>query len=242
MRTKTRYRQGFKDGGKVEMPAKPEPIAATEMPPPAPPAVEQPPPPQPDLAKPPEDDATVALRRQIESLQKSEHLHRQQNEALLLAHAAHQRRNEWLKANPKAQANREALGPIHHEALQSGLIDTSPQYFAYLEQRLADLPADETPTMPQQPTPEFFRPPPSPPAPRPPGPNRVLHSAPVSRDVPTSGSGARPRGKVTLTPLEREAAAMSGVDLETYAKNKLRYQQMRESGEYRDSRDELRGK
>ena len=58
-------------------------------------------------------------------------------------------------------------------------------------------------------------------------------SAPVSRDVPDLTRAAR-SGDVKRE--EQEAARMSGLTLEEYAMQKRKYQDMRESGEYRDER------
>lgn len=61
-------------------------------------------------------------------------------------------------------------------------------------------------------------------------------SAPVSREVP-GANGKRPTpGKVTLTPQEVEAAKISGITPEEYAKQKLRKEQMIASGEYGEQR------
>jgi hypothetical protein len=66
----------------------------------------------------------------------------------------------------------------------------------------------------------------------------AMVSAPVSRTIPT-GSGSRlSSGKITLTPAEVEAARISGLSIEDYAKSLAKYRGMRESGEYRDERSE----
>jgi hypothetical protein len=66
-------------------------------------------------------------------------------------------------------------------------------------------------------------------------PRPSMVSAPVSREVP-NGSGRRQSGKVTLTPAEQEMARVSGISIEEYAKQKLRYENLRETGQYRDQR------
>ena len=82
------------------------------------------------------------------------------------------------------------------------------------------------------PTPEFFTPPPAP------RPSRVGYSAPVSRSIPSGGSGRRSSpGKVTLSPQEVEAAKITGLTIEQYAKEKIEYQRQLEAGEYRDNRE-----
>lgn len=60
-------------------------------------------------------------------------------------------------------------------------------------------------------------------------------SAPVSRDVPNS-NGKRSPGKVTLTPAEVEAARISGISVEEYAKMKVKKAEMIASGEYGEQR------
>jgi hypothetical protein len=137
-------------------------------------------------------------------------------------------RQEWLNKTPGARDHIAKLGAFHHAALKAGLADTSPEYFQFLETQLAALKA--APPSPPQPTPQFQ----PPPAAKPPKP---LYGAPVSREVPTS-NGSRPTGKVTLSPAEVEAARISGISAEEYAKEKLRYRNMLQSGEYRDNRGE----
>jgi hypothetical protein len=56
-------------------------------------------------------------------------------------------------------------------------------------------------------------------------------SAPPSREAPTS-NGARSNSRVTLSPQQREAARLSGVDEVTYAKGILRLQAEKEAGNY----------
>lgn len=60
-------------------------------------------------------------------------------------------------------------------------------------------------------------------------------SAPVSRDVPNA-NGQRKPGKVTLSPQEVEAARISGVSVEEYAKQKIRKAELIASGEYGEQR------
>lgn len=170
------------------------------------------------------DDATEALARQIGSMRQSETV-QQQAQAM---QAAAQRRTEWLAATPGARDHIHDLGHIHQAALDSGLIDTSPEYFKFLEDQAASLPrpAAEAAThlaeeMHQRAAHD----------PEPPPPGRVAYSAPVSRDVPGS-NGKRTPGKITLTPQQVEAARISGVSPEEYAKQMLRKAQMVASGEY----------
>ena len=234
MRLKSKYRQAFRDGGKVdELPLEPPvaPIsAAPEVPADHPPAE----PPQP--APPASDDATAALRAQIDGLRQSESLRQQQQQQIHDAmHAAKGRRDAWLESTPGAKQNIEALGHFHHAAIHGGLIDASPEYFRFLEDQLAALrqPTEAHETDPaMQETPEFFAPPPAP------RPSRVAYSAPVSRGVPSSNGRRQSPGKVTLTPAEVEAAHTAGVSIEEYAKQLLKYREALADGSYRDNREQ----
>ena len=226
MRLKSKYRQAFRDGGRVdELPVEPpvEPVSAAPEVPADEPQAE---PPQP--APPASDDATTALRAQIDGLRQSESLRQQQQQRMHDAmHAAKGRRDAWLESTPGAKQNIEALGHFHHAAIHGGLIDATPEYFRFLEDQLAAFQQQQEPAMPQ-PTPEFFT------APRP---SRVAYSAPVSRDVPTS-NGRRPTpGKITLSPSEVEHARVSGLTPEEYAKQLLRYREALADGSYRDNRE-----
>jgi hypothetical protein len=61
-------------------------------------------------------------------------------------------------------------------------------------------------------------------------------SAPVSREVPSGGTGVRSNGKVTLSAQEREFAKLSGVTEAEYAKQKQMIAEMRANGTYDDGR------
>lgn len=191
-----------------------------ETPPPAPPATASP-----DVTA-QQSDAADVLRGQLDALKQAETMQQQQAIAQL---AAEERRRSWFDSTPAAKENHAALNALHHAALDAGLADTSPQYFSFMESQLAALkaqhPAPATHlanemrqrTAQQQPQPQ--------------PPRRVPVSAPVSREVPSS-DGRRNRGQVTISPLEREHARVAGITVEEYAKQKLKYEQMRESGQY----------
>ena len=233
MRLKSKHRrQAFRDGGRIdELPIPIEPPVEAAAPE-APPAVEnQPePPPVPESAPAP-DDATAALRRQIEALN---HARTVDQQAAIAQQGANERRQAWLAQTPGAK-DHIALGHIHRAALDAGFVDTSPEYFRFMESQLAALkqPAEEMQQeLAMQPTPQFFKP-----AGRSaPNPSSIV-SAPVSREIPTSsGERLRPRGQVKLTPAEVEAARISGITPEEYAKQKIRKAQMVASGEYGEQR------
>jgi hypothetical protein len=182
--------------------------------------------PTPELGS-PQDDATLALQRQIDDLKKSETL-QQQAQAM---QAANERRQQWLAATPGAMENRDALGHIHRAALDTGLVDTSPQYFAFLESQLANLqqPAVAASRMgkemqeraAQSRTPE-----------PPPRSSSGVYSAPVSRDIPDVTGSRQSNRRITLTPAEIEMARVSNVTVEEYARQKLKLRTMRETGQY----------
>lgn len=248
-RLKLKYRQEFKDGGRDlpnqdELPIE-QPIETVSVPPEAPaPTVDEPPAPleapavavetTPDQPQPEtKDEAALALQRQIEELKRSEEIQRQQAAIVQLAN---ERRQAWLAQTPGAKDHIPALGHIHRAALDGGLVDTSPEYFRFMESQLAALQAQQPEANPvMQPTPKFFQPPPSPAPPK----EANFVSAPVSRSVPSS-DGTRPRGKVTLSLAEQEAARMSNLTLQEYAAEKIKYQAMLRDGSYRDNRDERR--
>jgi hypothetical protein len=179
-------------------------------------------------------EAETALLRQLRALRESEGYQQRQTAIA----SAEQRRREWLAGNPLAQKNIEALDGLHSEALQSGLVDTSPQYFDYLSERLVSMPAQQTvdPRLIDDMRERVARDRATPePPPRSASSNGAMVSAPVSREVAAS-DGKRQSGKMTLTREEVDAARVSGITVEEYAKNKQKYQQMRETGEYRDQR------
>jgi hypothetical protein len=170
-----------------------------------------------------EQDATQALKQQIEALRQAEALQQ-----------AHGRRVEWLQSTPLAQkVHVDQLGVLHGEAVGSGLADTSPEYFRFMEERLAALHAQEPSVAAERVSDDMkwraalARAEQQPQKPEPRQASAYV-SAPVSRPVP----GGQSHSRTTLTPLEIDAAKTAGVSTEEYARQKLRYQGMRESGEY----------
>ena len=128
---------------------------------------------------------------------------------------------DYISQHPEIMSDRKMNRKArfgHEEAVDDGIKAYSPEYFAFMDKYLGfkEEPVTETPA----------------PKPQPKGP---IVSAPVSREVPTV-NGGRPSGKVVLTRDEQEAAAVAGVTLEEYAKQKLLYQKMRADGTYGDQR------
>jgi hypothetical protein len=165
------------------------------------------------------DAASEALRQQLLALGKAE---------------AQTRRREWLGKNPAALKNIAALDKLHHEALQAGLADTSPDYFDFMSDRLAALAAQNSPAgahliheMQKRITANA----PQPPQPRPASVSHV--SAPVSRREVSYSSTPRPMsGSVTLTPEQKEFARISGVTETEYARQLTKYESMKADGTY----------
>ena len=242
MRLKSKYRQAFKDGGRVdgEIPVEPPTEQPTESAPPEAVAVEKTPE-QPET----KDETALALQGQIEELKRSEELQRQQTavmqqpqpvtrEQKIGAVAAVRAIGEahFLQRNPEMIDHPQITGFAVSQAEQAGYQRGSDGHFDAVKKIFDEQfnrPQAENPAM--QPTPKLFRPPPARSALKP----SNFVSAPVSREVPT-GSG-RPRGQVKLSPSEVEAARISGITLKQYAKEKLKYEGMKATGEYRDNRD-----
>jgi hypothetical protein len=207
-------------------PVKPVTVAIDTEPPPASEKFES-------VSSPPGISPTESLKAQIAAIQRAEEIQRQQQAIM----AAEGRRKEWFGNSPLAQKYYQHLMTFHDEAVHSGLIDTSPQYFEHMERRLADLHAQEPATVGTHLAEEMHHRAAQDGAKQPPPPQPRLRSnivsAPVSREVPTA-SGRRFDGKVTLTPIEIEHARAAGVSDVEYARQKLKLQAMKEAGEYRD--------
>jgi hypothetical protein len=257
MRLKSKYRQRYRDGGRVdlagqaELPTEQPTEQPTEAAPPeAPPAPavdsqpETPAPPQPE--QPQRDDATVALQKQIESLKHSEQVQRQRAAMPQQPMSREQRLAAWqaegispaevqfFQNHPAMVDHPQVTGFAVHKAIEAGLVRDTDPFFAFVEKAFNAqvehmMREQEQPPMQQTPTPAFFKPPPARSAPKP----SSFVSAPVSRDIPSGGSGRRHTpGKITLSAQEVEAARISGISPEEYAKQKIRKAEMIASGEY----------
>ena len=122
-----------------------------------------------------------------------------------------------MAGNPVAQKNLAALNDFHQAALNSGLADTSPEYFSFMEQQLAALHSQQPAANGQHLIQEMQqRAAPAQPAPQPRQRTNIV-SAPVSREVPTA-SGSRDGGKINLSVQQKEAAKIAGVSEVEYAK------------------------
>lgn len=138
------------------------------------------------------------------------------------------RQRDWLSQHPElvTDTNENArVGVYHGDAVKAGHRVDSDAYYQFLEERLgfrrpappvrqeSELEPEREPTTARR----------SPPM-----------SAPVSRDAPNLSTGrARPR-EITLSPEQRDAARISGVDDLTYAKGVLELERRKKLGMYPD--------
>jgi hypothetical protein len=191
--------------------------------------------------------AAEALKRQIEALRQSEALLRQPAQpqrplsrdeklAVWQQQGMPADQLEFLKSNPAMVDYSDLATFAANKALQAGHERSSGEHMRatkeLFDQHLAHLQAQaqqtEQSAMPE--TPRFFTPPPAK-APRAPASH---YSAPVSRDVPNGGP--RPEfetnpGRVVLSQDEKIIAKNSGISEVEYARNKIRMQRMKASGE-----------
>lgn len=129
---------------------------------------------------------------------------------------------EWLKSHPDAwtdQRKNMRLQGAHVEAEDQGLTPGTKKYFAYLEERLGYKQAEIDEDDDQDDPPRRQE-------------RRTLVSAPVSRDP--VGNNGKTRTKITLTEKQLEAASIAGIDPQTYARNMLKLNSMKEEGYYNE--------
>ncbi len=178
----------------------------------------------PDAAK--ADEAALALKRQIEALRQSEAVQRQAAPREQLLHkwrseGMGQTEEHFLRANPGMIDNPQLTVLAANEAAQHHQRGTEAHRNATREIFHRHL------TPAAQPTPAFFEPPPPPAPPV----QSAMYSAPVSRSVPSGGYREPSPSSVRLTHEEQETARMSGISDIEYAKNKLRMEREKASGE-----------
>lgn len=124
------------------------------------------------------------------------------------------KQRDWLKNHRDAMtdpAKNAYLGAAHWDAIRAGREQDSEAYFTALEEKLGY----------RQPTAATERR--SPPV-----------SAPVSRESPSLSTGKPTTSRIELTPAQREAARISGVDEFTYAKNLMRLNDLKKNGHYQE--------
>jgi hypothetical protein len=189
--------------------------------------------PAPDIVPPPPDEKMVLVQRLAEQ-QRADELQRviRQQATLtpeqqidLLPHASPLKK-QFLRDNPGYLSQLDRLGHLHQEAINHlGIEDDSEAYFDYLQNGTV-----AHRDIAFEPEPPSYRPPP----PQPERPTRTMSSAPVSAPVTreaVSMSGAKV-GSVTLSPAQREAARLAGVDEKTYAAGLRRLSEAKAAGLY----------
>jgi hypothetical protein len=194
--------------------------------------------PSPEVSIPdPAGEASIGVKTieaQIAALRKAKE---QQQEAV--EPTAEDRRREWPQNSALAHQHVAVLNDLHREALDAGFADTSPDYFQFMNKRLATLSAQhpapvahviedmqrhDAADKQEEPREVASM-----------NPSAGIVSAPVSRGGVSYSTG-RPLGRLTLTPAEREHAKVAGISEAEYAKQKIRYEQMKEDGTYGDRR------
>lgn len=212
----------YKDGGRVPIPDDPavEPVTA-DVPAPA------------EAASTEKSQEPNVLAEQLEAFKRAEELNRNPPPPKMS-----ERQTEFMTRNPHLQAHGRLLGQLHQAILQSGVPEDSDQYFS--EMRLGldqvgvrhDQPSRIEPSQPEQQAPPLVAglPPPLP---------DQRRSAPVSApvrggyNIPTAYGADKP-GRITLSPQQREAARIAGVDEFTYAKGILELERRKKQGMYPD--------
>jgi hypothetical protein len=181
-------------------------------------------------------DPTLALKKQIDDLRKSEdvqrtlaqHQHQPQQltaEQILqqTAYCAHQRATE-LGFQPNTPAHTTAAQRIFHAWLGTPESESATAHHPEPSAHHPEPPAEEKPApffAPSTPAEESHR--------------ASIISAPVSREAPSSG-GYRRSSQVTLSREEKEYAKLSGVTEVEYAKQKQRLAEAKDAGLYGEKR------
>lgn len=122
-----------------------------------------------------------------------------------------QSQRDWLKQHPETMTDNRVnmrLQAAHIEAEDRKFRPGSKQYFDHIEQRLGyAAPEEEEEEVTRTPV-----------------------AAPPSKSATSPSTGRPSSSKITLTPEQREMAALSGIDEVTYAKNLQRMQQAKRDG------------
>lgn len=133
---------------------------------------------------------------------------------------------EWLRKHPDAvfdQTNLVQLQAAYAASQKRNIVRGSPEYFRFIDDRLGyenDEPEyDEVDDMPNEPIRHAEQ--------------RPVAAAPPSRSSPgVSSREAASPSRVTLSPVEREHAKISGISEREYAQNKQKLVEMKRRGYY----------
>ena len=231
------------------------PTGAAKLPDP----VADPKPPEMPATESPVDKAAkeaIALQLRLKEMERAEQLNReaaqqpppqaaepqQQQQPTLEDHIAHlpPRVQGWYRKHPEFATDPERAAQIqycHHVAAREVGEQFTEPYFDRMEQMLNLAPRANGHDAQQR----FERPPAPAAAPRYDPPVRqqrsaVPMSAPVSRDSPSMATGRPQGGPVRLTPAQKEAAQFSGVSEAEYARQLVKMERMKASGEIDDRR------
>jgi hypothetical protein len=127
---------------------------------------------------------------------------------------------DWLAAHPEVTRDQRLGARVHlaHlDAIHAGFEQDSEPYWRFVNERYSGA-ADPAPELVAAPA------------------HRPRVSAPVSRSVPGSRNAdadlAGLRGRIELTPQEREAAKISGVSEREYAQQKIKLMLAKRGGNY----------
>lgn len=237
-------RPGFKDGGAVLSGSPPAPVEAPTAAPPFPSS--------------PADDALHArtlteesaakalgderpiMQRRLDELERAEQLAKSEPpspqpeshdvESTISGLPLSGTSKDWLRnhrdfmTDPRKNAKLQAA---HWDATDAGP-EGSPAYLEALETSLGMRKKPDPDPEPEPPGPAPVRQP-SPPQ------RSIAVSAPVSRtSLSYSGQPIAPRGKITLSAAENEAAAFSGVSQQEYAAGKIELGRRKASGMYNE--------
>ena len=126
----------------------------------------------------------------------------------------------WLRTHseymtePRKNAKIQSL---HWDAIEAGNGAFTPSYFEWIEVQLGMRKAPKKEDDDVEDEPETRK-------------ERVITSAPVSRESPSLRDGRPTNQRITLSPEQREAARFSGVSEIEYAKQLIRMNEMKKSG------------
>src|SRR5262249_15787565 len=171
----------------------------------------------------PSDTAADAFLAQIEAHREAERLQRYMQTP----------EGQRLRENP-AMVDGPNVFPFPHNAVGQEGIERGPPEFlsamkAVFEEAIKPQAPQASEPAAEQATPAFFQPP-APPAPEPPDRGSVV-SAPVTRMVPGSKPAEIDPRRVTLSAIEQQIARSAGISDAEYARQKLKMQRAKATGE-----------
>jgi hypothetical protein len=124
-----------------------------------------------------------------------------------------QSQKDWLKSHPETMTDNRVntrLQAAHFETEELKYRPGSKEYFKHIEERLGYAKPEGEEEEEEM--------------------TRTPVAAPPSKSATSPTTGRPSSSKITLTPEQREMAALSGIDEVTYAKNLVRMQQAKRDG------------